>query len=161
MKAELTNIELARIYGAYIGCEISHEGNAKAYFRGVSLDSEQYEIMYHNPFNGSKGKLFLMGFQLLLTPLSKITEEDAKNVFRLLEVSWRGYPLDRVMFIKAKSDKIFYKSALGGWSVEYDIEYLPNQAAAYLQSKGYSLPVYIPRLKKSIDLFEEGIAKEK
>lgn len=167
----LTAEDKARVFGLYWGCECivySHEEGAKNDIRVVS------ERLLSYPLHDC---------QLILRPLSKISDEDAVEVAKIiLSKGSEWQPIEIVRWdwctkiivkiepgiMDAETTIEMYISIVNEGDIEWTWDYkkgnstgmsqqhCPNVSHAYdfLRSRGYALPY------KGIDLFEAGIAIE-
>jgi hypothetical protein len=118
---QLTNEEIARVYGMYVPCTLNYHDNPSLTYYGI-------EGVVAN------------GIQLLLTPLSKISDEDAIEVAKLDNFPTKKETPDPISIEKTKHGFIA-KSSL--YEQEYKQHGLMNyRQHQYLISKGYAVPIY-------------------
>ncbi len=163
MEKELTNQERAKIFGMYLGCEYIADDEYAKKVHGVTIDAL---LAGRNKPNR----------KLLLTPLEKITDEDAIEVGKIFnsEYEWKVTSRDNSAITTECHDYIivlwYDDSSLIDFLEKYEGEenikahggvtgamssYNIIEIIDYLRSKGYALPY------KGIDLFKAGIAIEK
>jgi len=164
MKEELTIQETRQICAMYIGSKLCYYGAGLAdithYDTLIGVDEGRFLVSDKRPAiplrTGLSYTMIGDSISLLLTPLEKITDEDAYDIFRLQYPNTRGS--SDIIIAKGKTPMVrMFADGL----FEYGFRDIKIEVYQYLLHKGYAVPIYIPRLNKSIDLFEYGIAKVK
>lgn len=168
----ITNEMKAKIFGLYIGCECvydnsmplsRHAGNILGYdYRYGFMISTKNAIV---PFRFVSQEFT----QLILTPLSEITDEDAIEVARLLDpwlVEQMAYELTRekisdkghiitIEGMRDKSRKVRIFLPMGHVFCSDNENTINPGVIDFLRSRGYALPYM------GIDLFQSNIAIQK
>lgn len=150
---KLTNEEIARVYRMYMPCEIADNG--KRYELDGILKNENGLTFFTVDKNMGlvERREQYHDFKLLLTPLSKISDEDAIEVAKFhygRDTTWRRETL-------IEDGKRFVK----------DISWLTASVAIevfqYLISKGYAVPLFfgVGHWANGKTAIELGIAIEK
>lgn len=140
MELKLTNEEIARVLGMYINCEAETNGG----FKGTlfSVRQEPYEVELLG--NGTRVAAY-KHVQLLLTPLDKITDEDAIEVAKILgrevELNEDLYPPNPMFRNKPKLSDEERLTNIGKRELN-SMGIIRSDIHQYLISKGYALPLY-------------------
>jgi hypothetical protein len=142
----LTTEEITRVYAMYLGGQVRYAGCTWD-LRGVDSNEILDTITIANPNDGEDWTVTNEWdkFQLILKDLSDITDEDALNVAKMIDVypyETDRYKIDRVRSWLNKPNIFGHESFLGSMSSVFD----------FLRSRSYHLPY------KNINLFEAGIA---
>jgi hypothetical protein len=136
----ITNEIRAKIFALYLRCEIMNV-DQKEILIGICGD------MIYSDWRGLKNVCGIDETQLLLTPLSKITDEDKIEVAKMA-----GYD-PKLYSIEYSQDTFSFCCSSSSSYIE--LKYLQFGVVDYLRSKSYHIPY------QDIDLFEAGIAIEK
>lgn len=154
MNHNLTNTELARIFGSYTGDDVLYKDEIFNLLASYKTGSSICE--------NNKGEIYsfdLHKIKLLLTPLEKITEEDAVNMCQIFDIERadQGSLEDVLSWVKA----LFEEPA--GYYLD---GYMGSQLltfVSYLKLKCYDLPQYFGKdhPDNGKTLIQMGIAIDK
>lgn len=147
---KLTNDEIAKVFGMYMGCEIitstpyyEDEETSKGYITGVSIENEELEIQFHNGIHAEETaeRRPFEECKLNITTLSKISDADAIEVAKVYTGNIRGgiKSADKRELIRAGKEtvtRILRKSS------SYCIPIELHFAIEFLKLKSYAVPLF-------------------
>jgi hypothetical protein len=130
MADQLTNEEIARVFAMYWGCEVQHRLGETGRIRSVVQNMAQgYEYTIVNKV--------IHPHTLLLTPLSKISDEDAIEVAKMYGYDFSKKSPTASEILKWTKDSL---SHFGYPSAGFGIRYI--DIFQYLIQKGYAVPLF-------------------
>lgn len=150
--SKITEIQTAKIFAMYIGCEIisphpNEDGEElNGYLTGIhgELEAEvQYiengDVWEHPGYHDYKNT------KLLLTPLSSITDEDAIEICKIDYDIFRNTGYSFKVGKKLKNEKVVFciKSDSENEIIPIKLYSVSSLAAQYLISKGYAVPIWL------------------
>jgi hypothetical protein len=142
----LSNEEVARIFAMYLGCE-------------CQVDEYRYPVNSVGINTGINSMLPLSNARLLLTPLSKISDEDAIEVAKTtgsFTITDTGKPIPIRYLVNEGKMQIQRFTTTQKYLFRYDVY-------RYLVDKGYAVPLYFApnHWANGKTALELGIAVEK
>lgn len=138
MKNKLSNEEIARVFSMYWGAEISINTSLvkKRIINGAGFNAIGELLIITN--DGNFG-ITHWGIKLLLTPLSKLTDEDAIEVAKMETDSI----IEEIKDKTSKHFKFGYMSDDGYQICHVFYSQLNANQFQYLIGKGYAVPIFI------------------
>lgn len=147
MEQELINNEIAKIFSMYMPCKTMQHGNDfDRMLVGIGGFEDNGYCYGRLKNKASVANVFVTDFQIILTPLSDITDAHAAII-----ADMNRYDKNANIKVRAKVGRDILNRIFVDNYKNHPI-CLPYECADYLRELGYALPY------KGIDLFELGIA---
>lgn len=132
---QLTQEEIARVFFMHYGCEYRFEDLSHIYKIG---ECNTFKLAWEQDFNNCK---------LLLTPLYRISDEDAIEVAKIMEdgVPYKSYSVERTakdntaVWFAHWCVRIYHDGRIKGSQA---LQYIDSRPFQYLISKGYAVPLF-------------------
>ncbi len=143
----ITNETRAKIFALYLVCDICYENSTTDDIIVDKLNGVMFDYCIEGEITVSLPMLDapIQDCQLILTPLSEITDEDAIEVAKMNNLLYRKA-------ISGRNEGIDKQAIAFGKRMAREADFATGD---FLRSRGYMLPYM------NIDLFEAGIAIKK